>query len=371
MNKIKLLIMILLYMLFMPSVSAEGVDDNCNPKDGCILVCNYNNQFQYSSGSDTNNTTKEISIYYNAGLWQVKWENLNADNTIEKSKTSSDFIKVFENSKVRIPSEISKEISSENFVCPQNGYIDNHISSGGNEVCFDNDSSWCRSQKGTIIVDQVAFANSKDGNYLFKSASKTYDIFDIDSILDNFILCDDVLEGKYSDDSEISIRKNVPAFIVNYLEKNNVSLGDALEKRLDFCGKRATTEEQKENVENVNTEELMGELENFFAGIENEGEIYNKMDCEGLLGNPEDSNALAYWIQWMLNIIKYIAIIALLILSTMDFIKAIVSGDKDALKKASITTIKRFLFAVLIFFLPIIVEVIMKLFGAYGTCNIG
>ena len=94
-------------------------------------------------------------------------------------------------------------------------------------------------------------------------------------------------------------------------------------------------------------------------------------DCESIFGDPEDSQYPAYWMQWILNIMKYVAIAALLILSTFDFIKALVSNDKDALKKAGMTTAKRFIFVVILFFLPIIVDFIMRLFGAYGTCGIG
>ena len=93
--------------------------------------------------------------------------------------------------------------------------------------------------------------------------------------------------------------------------------------------------------------------------------------CESLLGDPADSSSIAYWIQWCLDILKYAAIVLLLGLSTTEFVQALVKDDKDALKKALIKTLKRFVFAVLIFFLPIIVEVIMKVFGAYGTCGIG
>lgn len=94
-------------------------------------------------------------------------------------------------------------------------------------------------------------------------------------------------------------------------------------------------------------------------------------ECQSYFGDPNDIDCTAYWLQWILNIIKYIAIGALLILCTFDFIKALVQNDKDALKKAGTTAIKRFIFVVILFFLPIIVEFIMSLFGAYGTCGIG
>ena len=99
--------------------------------------------------------------------------------------------------------------------------------------------------------------------------------------------------------------------------------------------------------------------------------------CESIFGTIDpstgkfDENTLGYWIKWALDVIKYIAITALVVLSAVDFFQAIVSDNKDDVKKAGSKTLKRFVYVVLIFFLPIIVEVIMKQFGASGTCNIG
>lgn len=89
------------------------------------------------------------------------------------------------------------------------------------------------------------------------------------------------------------------------------------------------------------------------------------------LGNPSNSQYPAFWLQEILNIMKYVAIVALLVLVTIDFVKAVASNDKDALKKAGTTAIKRFIYCVLLFFLPSIISLLMTLFGAYGTCGIG
>ena len=93
-------------------------------------------------------------------------------------------------------------------------------------------------------------------------------------------------------------------------------------------------------------------------------------ECEGILGDTDKSSDPAYWLQWILNAMKYVAIIALFVLVTMDFIKAIVANDKDAIKKAGSTAVKRFIYCVILFFLPIIVEFLMSLFGVYGTCGV-
>lgn len=88
-------------------------------------------------------------------------------------------------------------------------------------------------------------------------------------------------------------------------------------------------------------------------------------------GDPNIETEPAYWIQWILNLMKYMAIIALLVLVISDFFKAIVENDKDALKKAGSRALKRFIYCVLLFFLPTIISLIMTMFGAYGTCGIG
>lgn len=102
-----------------------------------------------------------------------------------------------------------------------------------------------------------------------------------------------------------------------------------------------------------------------YADVEEEDQ------CKFLFGDSKNDGSVAYWIQWILNVMKYIAIVALLGLSTADFIKALISNDKDAVQKAGMTTAKRFIYCVLIFFLPTIVEIIMTMFGAYGTCGLG
>lgn len=93
-------------------------------------------------------------------------------------------------------------------------------------------------------------------------------------------------------------------------------------------------------------------------------------ECQSYFGDPTCDGCPAYWIQQGFNLIKYIAIAALLVLVTMDFFKALVQNDKDALKKAGTSAMKRFIYCVIIFFLPILIEFIMNLFGAYGTCGI-
>lgn len=104
------------------------------------------------------------------------------------------------------------------------------------------------------------------------------------------------------------------------------------------------------------------------------GHSYTKMsirtDCDSVFGDPEDIESTAYWLQFALNIMKYIAIVSLLGFSTLDFFKALVQNDKDALQKAGKTSFKRLIYCILIFFLPYIVSFLMDIVGAYGTCGV-
>ncbi len=96
----------------------------------------------------------------------------------------------------------------------------------------------------------------------------------------------------------------------------------------------------------------------------------NSANCVGYLGSTTNPNAPAYWIQLALNFMRYVAIIALIVLSSIDFIKAIVSQDNDSLKKALTTFGKRLVYCILIFFTPILVNFILKFLGAYSTCSV-
>lgn len=91
--------------------------------------------------------------------------------------------------------------------------------------------------------------------------------------------------------------------------------------------------------------------------------------CDTLLGSSDNKDYPMFWIVKGLDLIKYIAIIALLVLVTMDFLNALVQNDKDALKKAGTKAIKRFIYCVILFFVPTIVTFITDLFGISG-CDV-
>lgn len=76
------------------------------------------------------------------------------------------------------------------------------------------------------------------------------------------------------------------------------------------------------------------------------------------------------FLQELFNIMKYAGPILCLVLSTMDFIKAAAAQDKDALKKAAQTGLKRLGLAILLFFIPVLLNFLFPLLGWNGTCGI-
>ena len=58
-------------------------------------------------------------------------------------------------------------------------------------------------------------------------------------------------------------------------------------------------------------------------------------NCTSLLGNPTIEGEPAYYLQKGLDIIKYLGVILCIVLTIVDFAKAIFSNDKDMLKPLS------------------------------------
>ena len=68
---------------------------------------------------------------------------------------------------------------------------------------------------------------------------------------------------------------------------------------------------------------------------------------------------------------KYIVPVLVIILSILDFIKAIAAQNDDEMKKAQGKFVKRLIVAALLFLLPLIINFALKTFGFYNAgCDI-
>lgn len=87
--------------------------------------------------------------------------------------------------------------------------------------------------------------------------------------------------------------------------------------------------------------------------------------CQGILG--EDLTAL---LKDALRLMQIAGPILVIIMTIIDLIKAVASGGKDDLSKLGTKTLKRLIYAVLLFVIPSLLDWLFSLFSIYGTCGL-
>jgi len=95
-----------------------------------------------------------------------------------------------------------------------------------------------------------------------------------------------------------------------------------------------------------------------------------KENCETLFGDPKKDGTFANFLQQIFTIIGYATPLLCFVLCVFDFVKATASQDKDALVKAIKRSLKRGILAIILFFLPLLINFLFPLLGWYGTCGI-
>lgn len=95
----------------------------------------------------------------------------------------------------------------------------------------------------------------------------------------------------------------------------------------------------------------------------NEVQYDQDLECEGLLGDPNNEDSVAWFIVKILNYLRLLGPLMVLVLSSLDFAKAILTSDDESLKKAQSNLITRLILAALLFVLPTLIEVILDIFG--------
>lgn len=93
-------------------------------------------------------------------------------------------------------------------------------------------------------------------------------------------------------------------------------------------------------------------------------------ECDAMFGDPEKPGDLAYYLQKILDVIKYAGIVLCIFLTIVDFAKALLGDDKEMYKPLAKTAFNRLCYAVVLFFLPSIVKTLLMLIDVYGTCGI-
>lgn len=88
--------------------------------------------------------------------------------------------------------------------------------------------------------------------------------------------------------------------------------------------------------------------------------LASNTSCTGYFGSASDPKSLMGIIVQIFDMIKIAVPIILLATTTFDFSKVVFSDSKDAMEKAKKNFTKRAMIAVIIFFIPVLLEIILS-----------
>ena len=397
-GKIIIFILFSIVMLVPSNVFAyENVPNKCIDKGTCILVCNYNNKYEVSSNYGTTDKieTRNISIYYHfkSKKWEIDWQATNADGR-KQSKGPDTFNKIFSNSGTNVYTQ--KDPSASNFTCFDYGYLDFSSLLNNNELCFDNDGKTCKNK-----YSNIGTSFGKGGG--FKSKEKDYDFEDdLKAYFNNWnfndISCEQIYNG--------SVNLNDPNYVSNKVNtdiKNNYLHGNAIPEFMEnsstfknLKSKATASANNKVNqcinevkeaeasgaisAEEANRrEEILGNIdtdavgENFENAVEHinddiSSEAFDKdVECSDLFSDEEGS--VGWMLNTILNYIKVLGPILVVLLSAIDFIKAVVGFDEKAMKEAQNKLIIRLVAALGLFLVPTLVQLLLSFINV-TTCGL-
>lgn len=105
------------------------------------------------------------------------------------------------------------------------------------------------------------------------------------------------------------------------------------------------------------------------------GNLVQIADCSGqnaVLGNVNDPDSVAWLLQKLLDYARLIGPFIVLIMSSLDYLKAVLNSDEDSLKKANKKLVTRLMLIVALFLLPTLVSVLLNVLGftSHEVCGL-
>jgi len=377
--------------------------NKCAEEGTCLLTCAYTNKVRYTSekvAAKYNNFSSYIYYDFKSKKFFVEW--ISQEKDISKAKHRQ-----YIGHKYIFIEDSAKDNLMNFGICPTNSYIDVNEMGLASEVCFSGNNSYCTESSGagtTFKGSSLLVSNYQDRLKLYfenlapeahPTIDPSYDECqnirdknkDFEKKVTNHI-SEDFLKGNYIPDfisnSEYYKAKmeELDQSYIDYVENVCDKKVDEMLENGDISQDEAD-KLKEENAAGLDTivKDLESAEENIKEGTTGikVGDLKLEVDmdfdvdgCDSLLGDPRDSanKPPAYYLQFLFNLMKYAAILMLLGLSIAEFMKAVSSSKPEAIQKALITTLKRATIAVIIFFLPMLIEFVLGLFGLYGTCGI-
>lgn len=95
------------------------------------------------------------------------------------------------------------------------------------------------------------------------------------------------------------------------------------------------------------------------------------LTCNYVLGEDyDDPQYIAYYVVRLLTFVKFSGPILVIIMTIIDLIKVLANGKNDELTKLGVKTLKRLMYAIMLFIIPTLLDWVFKLVGIYGVCGI-
>lgn len=408
-NKILLGLFVVLNMLFITNAKAyTHVDAPCVDSGTCLLLCNYTSTFQYNSSTKTND---HLSVFYHLddgsyslysdyhyyGDWGGGWQ-----TRIYKLKKGS-FGRVFSNGGTNVYAEGGVTFSEDNFKCPTYGYVDTNGAGVSTEVCFDNDGTSCAANHDDAGTDFGT--NSKN----FISNTKDYDIEQDIQVYYNDsayrdLKCEEIFD--YSNPDSVSLLitekdfnediwkdfndnylhgKKAPKFVTTFQENRSKDLfaslketrtQECINETQDLLNKGQISQEEYDNrmkiMGNVDWDAVEEDIDNaykaYLAGIRYVTDVVGDAD-NVMLGNATGLDfCSSNGVKHVLNIIGLVGFFAkiaipllLIIMGSLDFVSALKDPDEKGVKDQAFKFAKRVMAAIIIFFIPTIINFVFSL----------
>ena len=402
-KKVLVSFVILFCIMIMPIgvEAADYIEDSCVDNDSCMVVCSYSTNHKSASGE--NYGPRYITVYYNfkneINNWKVSWQgytgSMDSNGNVRYtpySKGFNPFSYVFSdasssdrNYSIYIP----KRYNSDNFTCPTNAYLDFSSLRSYNEVCFDNNGTWCTEDKSNVGTD---FEKASTKVYDFSDEIETYFNLWYNGEVKNSLTCDNIYNGTAGDNIYDTLMTefttdmtnmfvfngasgdNIPEFVINSPGWNNASstLENYVYDVTNSCRNAAEEDYRNGDITEEERDRRLGLLDDYDEDTENAADRHtdprtnnattdnwNKdIQCEDIF--TDDPGSVGWMLNTIFNYIKIIGPILVVLLSSIDFIKAVVGTDEKAMKEAQSKLVIRLVAAVALFLIPTLVQLLLS-----------
>lgn len=364
-------------------------------KNRAILACEYS-----SSSSKRGGGLVQIYYYFapigSAPAWQMYYTSDGYYRVLKDSNgniiSTGDALRVFENNKrvhYQAVGTRFKNVESS-FKCPNYSFVDVGGSNfDKSEICL-SDSMDCGTNFGTrfnygpyklqkSILDEVADYALKD---VFSNRAFTAEVEEnakkginnTDELIKKYTV--EYIKKKYSLDHLFAYPAWLSDYVDNFFETYITEKGSKADltnydnfmkkvyssvnnqiDRMEANGD-ITPEEAKELRDNVKKATSQSLMEVTGIKIPSNVKPSGCPKCNGLLGA-----AMTEIVNNIFDTIKFAGPILVAVLTMMDFLKAVPSGNQDEIKKATQKFGKRAVAAILLFFIPLICNILFSIAG--------